>query len=313
LKKSSSNVPVDTLPARWTECLMGRQVTGADVAQGNRTMNALERIRRALLCAAAAALCFAGMGSGQTSTAAQGRNQQDEELQMGQEIFNAFKANGEIVESSPLYDPLRPITDAISRAAQPQYDHPFKFYLIHEDLPDAFAAPGGNVYVVDSLLYFVRNSDELAGTLCHEVSHTIHHDTVGLMKEQQKIHERERRAAKLLGAGGAKMLGIPLIGKLHSLGYSRYVESRADLAGSDICAAAGYNPWGLVWLFQDFQNSDLEELPQLLSNHPDFQHRVNSLKWHFRVNPSVFGKFSSDPKAARPISVSKNASEVFLH
>ena len=57
---------------------------------------------------------------------------------MGQEIFNELKVNGEIVESSPLYDQLRPIADAITRAAQPQYEHPFNFYLIHEDLPDAF-------------------------------------------------------------------------------------------------------------------------------------------------------------------------------
>jgi predicted Zn-dependent protease len=231
----------------------------------------------------------------------------------GQEIFNELRANGEIVESSPLYDQLRPIAGAITRAAQPQYDHPFKFYLVHEDLPDAFAAPGGNVYVVDSLLYFVRNSDELAGTLCHEVSHTIHHGTVAIIRQRQKIAERETRAAKLLGAGRARVLGIPLIGKLHALGYSRHVESRADLAGSDICTAAGYNPWGLVWLFQDLQNSDLEELPQLLSDHPAFQNRVDLLEWHFRIHPLVFGKFSSDPKSARPITVSKNAPEVFLH
>ena len=275
-------------------------------------MSALELFRKAVFCASAAALFLAGLACVRIPLADQGRNE-DEEIKMGQEIFNEFKTNGEIVESSPLYDQLRPIADAISRAAQPQYGHPFKFYLIHEELPDAFAAPGGNVYVVDSLLYFIRNSDELAGTLCHEVSHTIHDDTVAKIREQQKITEREARAAELLGTDRARRLGIPLIGKLHSLGYSRYVESRADLAGSDICAAAGYNPWGLVWLFQDFENSDLEELPQLLSDHPAFQHRVDLLEWHFRAHPWVFGKFSSDPKSARPITVSKNAPEVFLH
>ena len=77
---------------------------------------------------------------------------------MGQEVFNELKAKGEIVESSPLYDQLRPIADSITRAAQPQYNHPFKFYLVHEAQPNAFATPGGNVYVVDSLLYFVKNS-----------------------------------------------------------------------------------------------------------------------------------------------------------
>src|SRR5579863_4294745 len=114
----------------------------------------------------------------------QGQNQ-DEEVQMGQEVFNDLKAKGEIIESSPLYDQLKPIADAITRSAQPRYNHPFKFYLVHEAQPNAFATPGGNVYVVDSLLFFVKNTDQLAGTLCHEVSHTIHRDTVTLLEKQE--------------------------------------------------------------------------------------------------------------------------------
>jgi predicted Zn-dependent protease len=163
--------------------------------------------------------------------------------------------------------------------------------------------------VVDSLLYFVKNTDELAGTLCHEVSHTIHHDTMTLMKKREKILEREIGAAVLFGPS----LSVALFGKLHSLSYSRDAESQADITGSDVCAATGlYNPWGLVWLFQDFQNADIGQVPQLLSDHPDNENRVNALKKHFRENPSVFGKFSSDPRTAKPISVSKDAGEVFL-
>jgi len=237
---------------------------------------------------------------------------QDEEQQMGQEVFNELKAKGEIVESSPLYDQLRPIADAITRAAQPQYNHPFKFYLVHEAQPNAFATPGGNVYVVDSLLYFVKNKDQLAGTLCHEVSHTIHHDTVTLMEKQKKIEEREVGAAVLLGPSRAHILAIALLGKLHSLSYSRDVESRADITGSDVCAGAGYNPWGLVWLFQDFKDANIGEVPQLLSDHPNDQNRVQALEKHFSKYPSVFGKFNSDPKSAVPLVVPKDAPEVFL-
>jgi predicted Zn-dependent protease len=244
--------------------------------------------------------------------AAQGNNQ-DEELQMGQMVFDALKAKGEIIESSPLYDQLRPIADAITRAAQPRYNHPFKFYLVHEDQPNAFSTPGGNVYVVDSLLYAVKNTDELAGTLCHEVSHTIHHDTMALMKEQEKILAREVGAAVLLGPA-ADILAIALLGKLHSQGYSRDVEERADLTGSDVCASTDYyNPWGLIWLFQDFSSANTKQVPELLSDHPNDQHRIDALKKHFRQNPSVFGKFNSDPKSAIPLSVPKNAPEVFLH
>src|SRR5215469_12846175 len=158
----------------------------------------------------------------------QDKNQVDE-LQMGQEVFNELKAKGEIVESSPLYDSLRPIADAITRAAQTQYPHPFKFFLVHESQPNAFATPGGNVYVVDSLLYFVKNTEELAGTLCHEVSHTIHRDGIHLMEKEKKIERHEVEAAVLLGPTRAHIIAIALIGKLHSLGYSRDAESKADV------------------------------------------------------------------------------------
>jgi len=274
-------------------------------------MNVFEQLRKALLYATATALCLAWVESARSALAAQGPNQ-DEEVEMGQEVFNQLRAKGEIVDSSPLYDHLRPITDAITRVAQPRYNHPFKFYLVHEAQPNAFAAPGGNVYVVDSLLYFVKNREEFVGTLCHEVSHTIHHDTVTLMEKQERIAEREIGAAILLGAGFREMVAIALLGKLHSLSYSREDESRADLTGTDVCAAAGYNPWGLVWLFQDFQNTNMGDVPQLLSDHPNNQKRDNAVERHFRQNPAAFGKFSPDPKSAAALSVPKNTAEVFL-
>lgn len=261
---------------------------------------------------AGVALCLVLPGSigAQSTTGAQN---QDQEVQMGQEVFNELKAKGEIIESSPLYDQLQPIADAITQAAQPRYNHPFKFYLVHETQPNAFATPGGNVYVVDSLMYFVKNKEQLAGTLCHEVSHTIHHDTMALMEKQQKIEERELAAGVIMGPTKAHILAIALVGKLHSLGYSRDAESQADLTGSDICAQTGYNPWGLVWLFQDFKSADPNEIPQLLSDHPNDQNRVNALEQHFRQNSSVFGKFNPDPKSATPMSVPKGAPETFVH
>jgi len=271
-------------------------------------MNAMESLRRVFFFISMAAFCLAVA----VNVAAQKPNQ-DEEVQMGQEVFDELKAKGEIVESSPLYDQLRPFADAITRAAQPQYNHPFKFYIVHEAQPNAFATPGGNVYVVDSLLYFVKNTDELAGTLCHEVAHTIHHDTVTLMEKEQKLENRELGAAVLLGPTRAHILAILLLGKLHSLSYSRDVESRADITGSDICAGAGYNPWGLVWLFQDFDNANLGQVPQLISDHPSNQNRIEALETHFRKQPSVFAKFNPDSKSSPQLVVPKNVAEVFMH
>jgi len=246
------------------------------------------------------------------SVAAQQKPPYDQELQLGQEMFNELKAKGEIIESSPLYDQLRPLTDAIGKAAQPKYEHPFKFYLVHEAQPNAFATPGGNVYVVDSLLYFVKNTEELVGTICHEVSHTIHHDSVNLMKQHEKTIAKEVGAAVLVGPTAAHVLAIYFLAKLRTLGYSREAEAKADLTGSDICAGAGFNPWGLVWLFEDFKNAQAHEIPQMLSDHPSDQNRINALTKHMTGNPSTFGKYSRDRASATAFSVPKNSPVVFL-
>jgi len=161
-------------------------------------------------------------------------------------------------------------------------------------------------------MYFVKNTEQLAGTLCHEVSHTIHHDTMALIEKEHQVERRELGAAVLLGPTRAHLLAIALMGKLRSLGYSRDVESAADLTGSDVCAASAYNPWGLVWLFRDFESADTAQVPQLLSDHPDNPHRVAALERHFRDNPSTFGGFSADARTARPLSVPKDSALVFM-
>jgi predicted Zn-dependent protease len=235
----------------------------------------------------------------------------DDEQQIGQEVFNELKARVEIIGASPLYDVLRPIAAPIVKTAQPRYKHPFTLYLVHEPRPNAFASPGGNVYVTDQLLYFAKNTEELAGTLCHEFAHTIRHDTMTLIEEQQRLARRGIGAAILLGPSPAKVLAISLLGKLTSLSYSRDVEAEADLAGADLCAASGSNPWGLVWLFQDFDRADTERVPQLVSDHPDNARRSEALRAHFRQNPATFGAFSSDIARARPLTVPRDAPVVF--
>ena len=242
----------------------------------------------------------------------QADQQLQEEQQLGTETFKELEAKREIITSSPLYDSLKPLAGDIARAAQPRYGLPIKFYLVHEPQPNAFATPGGNVYVVDELLYFVKNDEELAGTICHELAHTIHHDSMELAQKQKKIMERELGAAVLLGPSGRHAVAIALLGKLHSLSYSRDVEARADLTGADICAAAGHNPWGLVWLFREFKNARPGEMPSLLSDHPDDQQRIDALTQHFAANPALFGRFSPDPSSATAFVVQKNTPVVFL-
>ncbi len=237
---------------------------------------------------------------------------QDEELTIGQETFNELKARSEIIDSSPLYDVLLPVIQPIMQAAQARYNHPFKVYLVHEAQPNAFATPGGYIYVVDALLYFAKNKEELAGTLCHEIAHTLHHDSMTLLEKEKRLRWREVGGVILVGPTRAHILAIALLGKLHSLLYSRQAEARADLTGADVCAAAGSNPWGLVWLFQEFKDARTREIPQLLSDHPNDQNRIDALERHFKSDSGVFGRFDPNLRSATPFEAPKRAPEVFL-
>ena len=234
------------------------------------------------------------------------------EPEMGAQVFQELKGQGEIVASSPLYDTLRPIAKEITRVIQPQYAYPIHFYIVHEKQPNAFAAPGGNVYVVDSLFYFVHNTEELAGTICHEMSHLIHHDSVRKVQHDAAIRKREIVGTILLGPSLRTAALASVIGDLDSLHFSRGEEESADLTGSNTCAAAGYNPWGLVWLFKDFQNAKLRTPPEILSDHPDDSDRINALEQHFEQSPATFAHFNSNPKSAKKLILPKSESERFL-
>lgn len=233
--------------------------------------------------------------------------QAQQEEQIGKQFYAQMQQKGEIIPSSPYYAILNPIAKQIKRIADPQYYFPFTFILVHEAQPNAFAVPGGNVYVTDSLMKFVKNREELAGVLCHETSHDIHHDVIHNMGKEQ-------RAATNIGLGAlaAQILTGGRYGNLINTGanlgfqavyggYSRPVETAADLKGADTCAEAGSNPWGMVWLFQQFSQAGSGGTLEMLSDHPTDNHRIADLEAHFAANPRLFAKYPKSIAYATPL------------
>ncbi|HZW53053.1 MAG TPA: M48 family metallopeptidase [Candidatus Elarobacter sp.] len=257
------------------------------------------------LLALALTLALAALG-GAAPAAAQSDAQV--EMQIGQQEYQALAQKGEIISSSPYYAILNPIAQQIKRVADPQYPtHPFQFILVHETQPNAFAVPGGNVYVTDSLMRFVQNREELAGVLCHETSHTIHHDVVNLIRKQQRVGTTYTVLDILanIATGGRSANTINNVASiafnLESAGFSRDVESAADKKGAETCAEAGSNPWGMIWLFQQFEKADTGGRLEMLSDHPTDQHRIDDLKRLFASEPSLFGRFPATTAYATPL------------
>jgi len=223
------------------------------------------------------------------------------EDQIGAQVYQQLAQKGEILNSSPYYNVLNPIARQIKTVADPQYDRPFRFILVHETQPNAFSVPGGNVYVTDSLMRFVKNREELAGVLCHETSHTIHHDVVNNMRKDQNVSLAAGVLEILTGGRGLSNAVIGLGANATALNFSRAVETAADLKGADTCAEAGFNPWGMVWLFQQFQASGNGGTMEMLSDHPRDDHRIADLERHFRANPALFGSFSPEIATGTPL------------
>ncbi|MDQ6826624.1 MAG: M48 family metallopeptidase, partial [Candidatus Eremiobacteraeota bacterium] len=170
----------------------------------------------------------------------------DQEQRIGQQVYDQLNQKGEIVTQSPYYSILNPIARRISGVANSQYDAPFQFIIVREKQPNAFAVPGGKVYVTEPMFTFAKNKEELAGVLCHETSHTIHHDVINLARKQQGVDLAANVLSSLLGGGRVVNFILGAGDQLTGLRFSRGVERQADLKGAHTCAQAGYNPWGMV-------------------------------------------------------------------
>jgi predicted Zn-dependent protease len=234
-------------------------------------------------------------------------DEEQTELQIGQQEYQQLQQKGEIIRSSPYYTTLNSIAAKITPVANQKYFVPFHFILVHESQPNAFSVPGGNVYVTDSMMSFVKNKEELAGVLCHEVSHAIHHDVYDLYVKDQRLSLYATGLSLLLG-GGRSNLANTLIGfaaNIQALHFSRDVEHNADHTGAYICAQSGITPYGMVWLMQQFESSgESGAAPEFLSDHPSDSHRVGALQDEFASDPATFSKFNTSVACSTPLGIS---------
>jgi predicted Zn-dependent protease len=267
---------------------------------------ALPRSFRGAFCAAA--FCFAS--SVQAAAQQQPQQQQHQnqmEMQIGQQEYGQLSQRGAIVQSSPYYPELQQVSQRVAAVADPQYFVPFHFILINNSSPNAMAAPGGNVYVTTALMQFAQNQDELAAVLCHEVSHDIHHDVVNEQQKDQRLQSLSNLAGVFAPFGilGAAATGAVGLGAgAQSKSYSRQAESNADQAGAYTCAQAGFNPYGMVWLFQRMDSMPKQSSSsgmssmEMFADHPTDGHRVSDLETLFKSDPTTFGRFDPNESTA---------------
>ena len=171
-------------------------------------------------------------------------------------------------------------------AFAPGAKYPYRFKIVNLSDINAFALPGGAVYLHRGLLEQVRTEGQLAGVMAHEIAHVaLRHGT----NQASKAYLAQAGLGILGSLLGGKQNGTAgqIVGAVGGFGlnalflkYSRNAETQADVVGAQIMAKAGYNPMEMVTFFESLrqqQGSDPGKVARFLSDHPapaDRQARV---------------------------------------
>ncbi|MBK7861936.1 MAG: M48 family metalloprotease [Archangiaceae bacterium] len=242
-------------------------------------------MRTALAVFLAAALCscatFFPQAAPVERTVAQALISDQEETQLGLQVHEQLTK-----ESTKFLTNAKVSTyvDGIARriVGGPDRDRanvPWKLFVIDDPkTANAFATPGGRIYVYTGLLLTARNEAEIAGVLGHEMGHVVARHTARQLVATKGI---ELAVGMALGREPNQIAALTaaLAGKGTMLAYGREMEREADTYGVKYASAANYNPDALAQFFELLQSKgDTPELLAFLSTHPTSAERVKNIR-----------------------------------
>ena len=166
----------------------------------------------------------------------------------------------------------------------PRQDIPYTFFVVEMIEPNAFALPGGFVYVSRGLLPIVNSEDELAGVVGHEIGHVAARHSVQRLSAAAPFAIVGGVAGAVTGIVSDNLsdavMGITgFTGSLFLAPYSRSQEREADTVGVDLAAAGGYDPNGLSRFLaslevQEKLRKEKPKTPSFFDSHPSTPERV---------------------------------------
>ncbi len=175
-----------------------------------------------------------------------------------------------------------------SNAGTSPYAGSFRFHLLADpETVNAFALPGGQVFITRGLLDRLRTEAELAGVLGHEVGHVIHRHAAEQMAQGQlgQVLSQAVGVAASDGSDGGRHAAMvaAMVNQMVQLRYSRADESESDRYGIDAMASAGYDPKAMLEVMEILkQASSGQNPPEWLSSHPLPDTRIEEIREYLR-------------------------------
>jgi predicted Zn-dependent protease len=176
---------------------------------------------------------------------------QQQEIQMGQEYAQQINAQLPIVQDPELNRYINVLGDSIAGLTS-RKDLNWHFFIVDSKEVNAFAVPGGYVYVNRGLIERSDKMDEVAGVLGHEIGHVVRRHTVKQMEKEQGANVGITLACVLTGVCNSQVAGaaINIAGGAVFARFSRSDEAEADQEGFNNVVRAGISPEGMVSMFQ---------------------------------------------------------------
>jgi predicted Zn-dependent protease len=224
-----------------------------------------------------------------------------EEEDLSREVMRSILQHYEFIEDPIIVAYVNKVGDRVA-SYFPDRLFNFKFYVIKTDGYNAFAIPGGHVFIYSGLLEAMQNEDQLAGILAHEIAHVYCRHISQQIDKSKKITMASVAgiAAGILvgmtGGGGkaaqAVTTGSMAAGQSAMLAYSRDNEMQADQIGLKYLEQAGYSGEGLLEILKKIRSQQWfgsDQIPTYLMTHPAVEDRIAYIDSQLQTLPKTDG------------------------
>ncbi len=247
-----------------------------------------------------AAILFCGLITPETAAALTIKEENELSKEFLKTVFHEF----EVIKDPVINDYINQVGQKIV-AVMPDQPFQYQFYVLRQDAYNAFAGPGGHIFLFSGLFIALDNEDELAALLSHEIAHVSCRHLADMIQKSKKTGMATMAgviAGILMGLGGAGTLGGALTvgsmaaGQSAALAYSREHEMQADQIGRTYLQKAGYSLTGLQSVLKKIRAVDWfgpDEIPTYLKTHPATEERIIYLD-------TLLGNQKSPPPVKNP-------------
>ncbi|HWS72869.1 MAG TPA: M48 family metallopeptidase [Thermoanaerobaculia bacterium] len=222
------------------------------------------------------ALLAAGCGSG--GLGGTGSVSLDEEWQLGNQLAAEVASQVRLSNDAEALAYVNAVGERIHQQT-PLAGRPFHFYIVNDPSVNAFALPGGHVYINSGLIAQADHANMLAGVMAHEISHVVARHSIQQMQQAQGINVL---GSILLGQNPSALQSIlaQVVAGGAMARFSRADEKQADDLGLGYMAAAGYDPHGMLDMFQklaSLEKTSPSAVEKFFLDHPVTADRIRDI------------------------------------